>query len=237
MSAKRIRRVFLVLRVLLTALVCKSNREFYDRIAPIYDEVFTSHLVHAEKMLTELLQKYPKDRGVVTVLDLGCGTGALTSRLRTLGFAVIGLDISLDSLRLQKTRDSGVNLVQADLGALPFSDGCAQAALCLGVWRHLDSPEHTMDEVCRLLDQDGCFLVGYFPPKLGGLLTVPGGIVGGILVRIYRALLMPFRYQDSVDLESELRAHRLLTTRFVDVSVIQSGTHSRLLEATRPVTR
>ena len=217
-------------RVLLAALTCRSNRAFYDRIAPIYDEVFTDHLSHADTMLNALANRYPDDRARITVLDLGCGTGVMTRRLRTHGFTVIGLDVSLDSLRLQKREDKKASVVQADLRALPLRDDCMKAVVCLGVWRHVEDPERAIDEVRRVLDQEGRFIVGYFPPKLGGLITVPEGTSGRLLIRIYSALLLPFGYRDNVESKSEHQTLRLMSERFDTVVPLSSGLHSHLLE-------
>lgn len=224
----------MIARVLLCALACRSNRAFYDRIAPIYDKVFTDHLVHVDTMLTRLMKCYPDKRANVTILDLGCGTGILAKKLRAHGFRVIGLDVSLNSLRFQQRGDTRVSVVQADMGALPLRRDCAQAAVCLGVWRHLENPQRAIDEVRRVLNREGRFIVGYFPPKLGGLVNVPDGIIGRLLIRIYHGLLSPFGYRDNVDPKGENQIRQLINERFDSVATLRSGAHSRLLEGSSP---
>ena len=85
-------------RVALAALSERSNQAFYDEIAPIYDQVFVNHRIHAETIL-DLLQEFGVDRDkAALVLDLGCGTGLLSTLLADQGLQVIGLDISFQSL-------------------------------------------------------------------------------------------------------------------------------------------
>ena len=203
---------------------------FYDRIAPIYDEVFTDHLVHADTILGALTESYPDNRGGITVLDLGCGTGVMARRLRAHGFIAIGLDVSLQSLRIHRREIADVPVIQADLEALPLRQDCARVAVCLGVWRHLRHPQRAIDEVRRVLDKEGRFIVGYFPPRLRGLVNVPGGMIGRLLVRIYDVLLSPFGYRDNVDSNIEEQTRRLMGGRFDTVATLKSGPHSHLLD-------
>ena len=50
------------------------------------------------KNITHLLQDYGITEGVL--VDLGCGTGQMTSRLRDKGFSMIGMDLSEDMLTI-----------------------------------------------------------------------------------------------------------------------------------------
>ena len=234
MFARLIRRAHLIARVLLAALVSRSNREFYDRIAPIYDRVFTSHLVNADHMAEMVLESRRQQSGSLLVLDLGCGTGAVARRLNARGLDVVGIDVSLDSLRFLKAREPGARVIQADLNALPLSEGCAQAAVCLGVWRHLEQPERTIDEVRRVLDGRGRLIVGYFPPKLGGLVDVSKGSTRGLLIRMYRTIVPLLGYTDVVDPTMEQRTCRLLSEKFESVRTVPSGHGTRLIDGSMP---
>lgn len=234
MFVRLIRRSRRVARVLLAALVSRSNREFYDRIAPIYDEVFTSHLINADQMVEMVLESHRRHPRSLTVLDLGCGTGAVTRRLIARGLAVVSIDVSLDSLRFLKARESGACVVQADLNALPLAEGCAQTAVCLGVWRHLEQPERTIDEICRVLDGNGRLIVGYFPPKLGGLIDVSRASSGEFLIRMYHAIVSMLGYIDIVDPAIEQRARQLFSEKFENVKPVPSGDRTRLIDSSLP---
>lgn len=55
------------------------------------------------------------------ILDLGCGQGRYTQLLKQLGHRVIGLDYSLELLKLAKTNASHLSLCRGDMLHLPFS--------------------------------------------------------------------------------------------------------------------
>jgi len=57
------------------------------------------------------------------VLDLGCGTGRHMISLIKEGYEIVGMDISLNLLKIAKTRLSGIQLIRADMRRLPFKTG------------------------------------------------------------------------------------------------------------------
>jgi SAM-dependent methyltransferase len=121
---------------LLAALCSKSNQEFYDRVSSIYDQCFVTHKLHAKNMAEMLLDDYKGRENTTLVLDLGCGTGLLSNILVGNGFEVIGVDISLESLRMLQQGESNIYTIQADAALLPFIDGSCNAVVSLGAWRH-----------------------------------------------------------------------------------------------------
>lgn len=93
-----------------------------------------------------------------TVLDLGCGTGALTARLAPHVGKVIGVDRSeamLEAAGLRTRHLDNLELRQGDLSALPVDDGAADAALLILVLTYLDQPELALAEMCRTLAPGG----------------------------------------------------------------------------------
>lgn len=50
----------------------------------------------------------------MTCLDLGCGNGALTAKLRETGLSVIGMDASEELLAIAKTQHSQIEFIQGD---------------------------------------------------------------------------------------------------------------------------
>lgn len=131
MSAKAMTRFWLLLQVAWAALKSRSNQDFYDEIAPVYDKVFYGHRVHAETIARELSGLYAGKEEETLVLDLGCGTGMLSRLLAERGFRVIGLDVSFHSLRILNKRKQ-LPVLQGDAERLPFTDGCLQCVVCLG---------------------------------------------------------------------------------------------------------
>ncbi len=67
-----------------------------------------------------------------TILDIGCGTGALASVLAENGWLVTGADPASGMLRVarRKTKGLGIHFLQADvLDGLPFADGSFYAVI------------------------------------------------------------------------------------------------------------
>jgi SAM-dependent methyltransferase len=72
--------------------------------------------------------------GVRTVLDVGCGDGALSNPLVARGLDVTGVDISAVALRHFRGRG-----VVGDVARLPFADGRFDLVLCTEVLEHLSA--------------------------------------------------------------------------------------------------
>jgi ubiquinone/menaquinone biosynthesis C-methylase UbiE len=153
------------------------------------------------------------------------------------GFRVVGVDISLESLRILQRAHLPVSLIQADAELLPFSDCQFKVLVCLGVWRHLIHMEWALDEICRVLKKDGNFVLGYFPPKLGGLLHISENLWGRVLVKVYNHVVRRFGYCDIAGSDLERKTLQALSKRFENVHKIDSGEHWHLLLASRPHTR
>ena len=218
-------------KVLVAALCSKSNQEFYDRISPIYDQCFVTHKLHASNMAKILLEGYKGREKNTLVLDLGCGTGLLSNILVSKGFEVLGIDISLESLRLLQQRESRINTIQADATLLPFTDGTCHAVVSLGAWRHFSDLRRVIAEVARILKDDGLLIVGYFPPAIGGVVHQGDSHWRQLLVRLYQFLIRKRGYVDHIDLSLEPMTVSWAKDHFEQVSTVDSGDHWRLIIA------
>jgi ubiquinone/menaquinone biosynthesis C-methylase UbiE len=222
-----------ILRLGFVAATSRSTRDFYDRISASYEKIFMDHLVHAEKMISILLEEFAHPT-LAAVLDLACGTGFLTRREQEQGFNTIGLDFSHESLRRLKHGARAFPAIQADAAALPFSSASFEAVTCLGAWRHFPDPQRVMDEIRRVLRPGGIFLVGYFPPKLAGLFSTPRGAMGKAIESLYGWITRLLNYTDRISEESERRILQMLNVRFGSVRRVDSGKDSYVLLATSP---
>jgi ubiquinone/menaquinone biosynthesis C-methylase UbiE len=218
-------------KVLVAALCSKSNREFYDRISPIYDQCFVTHKLHADNMAKILLERFKGPEKNTMVLDLGCGTGLLSKVLASKGFNVLGIDISLESLRLLQQFESRISTIQADATRLPFTDGSCHAVVSLGAWRHFSDIRRVIAEVARILKDDGLLIVGYFPPAIGGVIQQGDSHWHQLLVRLYQFWIRKLGYLDHIDLSLEPITVDLAKGHFEQVSTVDSGEHWRLIIA------
>lgn len=67
----------------------------------------------------EILKKMPQN---ATILDLGCGNGALCNKLNKFGFNVYGIDCSEDAIRTAKEFFPNINFYIMDAESLKFEE-------------------------------------------------------------------------------------------------------------------
>lgn len=72
-----------------------------------------------------------------TLLDVGCGVGALHGLLGPLTAALSGCDVSDESLRCAALRRPGVDYRRSSEGALPFADASHDVVLAVCVFHHV----------------------------------------------------------------------------------------------------
>lgn len=99
-----------------------GSSRLFDRIAPIYGRTFRSQYQH----YLEIYQREPVKLILAdsqSILDIGCGTGAMASALRDSGYQVSGVDASLGMLLQAKKLISpdATSCVLSDVNSgLPF---------------------------------------------------------------------------------------------------------------------
>jgi ubiquinone/menaquinone biosynthesis C-methylase UbiE len=221
----------LLLKLAGIAATSRSTRVFYDRVSPSYELLFTDHLSHIRTMAAVMREEFPHR---IKVLDIACGTGALSRRLEEQGFCVTGLDFSFQSLCQLSQATNTIRLIQADAATLPFGCASFDVVTCMGAWRHFPDPQRVLHEICRVLRRDGIFFVGYFPPKLGGLLSVPAGPFGKAIVFFYGCVMRVLKYNDRTDQEMESQTRRMIELAFTKYRLIQSGESEYLILAESP---
>jgi ubiquinone/menaquinone biosynthesis C-methylase UbiE len=93
------------------------------------------------------------------VLDLGCGDGTRTQCL-TERFAVVGVDISEEQLRLARAAAPEATFIQADFAKLDLPDESYDAITALYSFMHVPRAEHPalFEKILRWLKPGGLFL-------------------------------------------------------------------------------
>lgn len=110
----------------------KRNSEFlFNKIAPIYGLFYHRQ----KKRFSEVLKGIENESDLTsykTILDVGCGTGALSSVLNENGFSVTGIDPAEKMLEIAKrnSKNSDIRFFRADvLKKLPFEDKCFDVSI------------------------------------------------------------------------------------------------------------
>jgi SAM-dependent methyltransferase len=98
-------------------------------------------------------------------IDLGCGTGAFTRRLRPFGLRLAGMDISPGSVAHAKTEAPDIDFLVGDIASTGLADGSQDLVCYSGVLHHITLPQdrvRVLAEGYRLLAPGGR-LFGYDP--------------------------------------------------------------------------
>jgi len=108
------------------------------------------------------------------VLDAGCGAGLGTRILAQAGARrVTGLDASEKTVAEAVRRVGDVaELVAGDLETLPFAPAAFDVAVCFDVVERVEQREQLLDELERVLGEDGILLI-----------SLPGGVEGELTSR------------------------------------------------------
>jgi 2-polyprenyl-3-methyl-5-hydroxy-6-metoxy-1,4-benzoquinol methylase len=116
--------------------------------------------IHAAKGLHELATDVISNRckGRGKVLDLGCGSGAFSKRMQTLGFATTSVDLSLDTFSLNS--ESCEVDFNSDF-AERFSREKFDVIVALEVIEHLENPQHFLRQLKLMANSDTVILVSF----------------------------------------------------------------------------
>lgn len=128
--------------------VTGRQQVLYDHVAHDYDEVFKPHVAeHYLRKRTAVVHELLPSGG--TVLDVGCGTGALAGWIQRAGFDVVGVDASTGMLA--EALEHGVGAVYASYStALPFEDGVFDLSLSVATMHHLETPGRVADTIAEM---------------------------------------------------------------------------------------
>jgi 2-polyprenyl-6-hydroxyphenyl methylase / 3-demethylubiquinone-9 3-methyltransferase len=130
-----------------------STRAFYDAYWPrnVPDPEKTAEHVRA------IVPAGPFKRA----LDAGCGTGVCSKALAEFSQAVIGLDVSFDSLRTAASL-FGSRVCHASLLDLPLPSNSFDLVFCWGVIHHTPNPIRALDELVRVLQPGGTLVLAVY---------------------------------------------------------------------------
>ena len=135
------------------------SRRFFRTAAPRWDRL--KRKVLGDFNPSEVFEPHLQDASVIA--DLGCGTGEMLAGLFDRGKkTLIGVDVSpemLEQARLRLPEGPNLELRIGELEHLPMREREADAALMSMVLYHVPEPEKAIQEVYRVLNPGGVFLL------------------------------------------------------------------------------
>lgn len=133
-----------------------------------------------------VLKSIPKS---ARILDLGCGAGPVLGPLQQAEMSCVGIDYSVDMLHLARANlgAGAVPLVQAECEKIPLPDASVDCIVCLGVISYALSMDGAMQELRRVLKDDGIAIVSY-RNRYNELLLDPPKLIGAMVQKPLRWL-------------------------------------------------
>jgi len=126
-----------------------------ERENNIYKKGRECQISKEEMILFEFLEKFVATKS--RILDIGCGSGEITSKVKEKGYSTTGLDFS--SVAIERAKRGGLDCQVADLDTgIPFDNDTFDAVWAGDVIEHLFDPIFVLKEVSRVLVPGGAFL-------------------------------------------------------------------------------
>src|SRR5262245_52770654 len=91
------------------------------------------------------------------VLDVACGAGYVAAAARDNGADATGVDFSAIQIQLARQIYPGIEFIEGDAEALPFTDGAFDAVLNSFGMPHVPNPDRAAAEAHRVLKSSGRF--------------------------------------------------------------------------------
>ncbi|MBF0570841.1 MAG: methyltransferase domain-containing protein [Candidatus Omnitrophica bacterium] len=139
----------------------KIQRAF-SQSAGQYDLHSSLHREIADKLFSQVIQESKPS----ALLDVGCGTGYLTGKLKDFfpQSLVIGLDFAQGMLEASRLKHENITWILADGNNLPFSKGRFDIVVSNLAYQWAEDLSHAFSEAKRVLASNGvfaCTLFGY----------------------------------------------------------------------------
>lgn len=135
-----------------------DNRRYYEEFSASYERHrHDGYHAFIDELEAEIAGRYLAESA--TLLEAGCGTGLVLSRLRPRARQVFGVDLSRGMLAQARRRE--LEVVQASVTSLPFADASFDLVCSFKVLAHVEAIERAIAEMARVL-RPGGYLVAEF---------------------------------------------------------------------------
>jgi len=136
------------------------SKKSFNKQAEIYDSTYYGS--YARGAYEYLLNKM-NELNFNNILDVGCGTGKMLSRIIQIKgdkINVYGLDISEEMLKKADSRlGKKVTLIHGNSDNIPLDSDLFNIVICNYSFHHYPDPEKVIDEMRRVLKKEGKLLI------------------------------------------------------------------------------
>lgn len=167
----------------------ERSRNYFDKKSVNYFDTFDGKF--CSLMYDDVIQQIKKQL-FESVLDIGCGTGAMLSMIISDYKDVQACGIDLSEKMIQKSAEllgQRVKLVVGDSDNLPWVDNSFDLVVCNSSFHHFPEPLKVLEEIKRVLKPNGRIIIAdpwWSEPKrflINSFLRSPVNFLGD--VRIY----------------------------------------------------
>jgi len=141
-----------------------ANRDYYDSFSQRYEQHRGSNDPGGyHELLDELESEFVKRFGAGRdILEVGCGTGLILSRISSFAQSAKGVDLSPGML--EKARQRGLDVVEASATSLPFADASFDVTCSFKVLAHVPDIAKALSEMARVTRPGGHVIAEFYNP-------------------------------------------------------------------------
>ncbi len=136
------------------------NQRYYDDFSTHYDHG-RDQGYHAliDRLEAELVIEHAQG---ARVLEVGCGTGLVLSKVADIAGHAVGVDLSRGMI--EKAHSRGLSVVRGSATALPFADDVFDVVYSFKVLAHVPGIEAALAEIARVTKPGGIMLLEFYNP-------------------------------------------------------------------------
>lgn len=197
------------------------SRAAFNEQAASYDEGMQGS--HARALYPHILEEAKRSLAgvrVPRVLDVGCGTGALSEQLLAVmpDCRLTGIDLSSAMVERARIRLAAkAEVIEGDAERLPFRDESFDLVVCNDSFHHYPDPDRAAFQIWRVLRRGGTLVMGdaWQPAPARSIMNA----------------WMPFSHEGDVRIYSEAELRLILGAWFQHVDWRRIGTTACLVVA------
>ncbi|HUW63384.1 MAG TPA: class I SAM-dependent methyltransferase [Spirochaetia bacterium] len=145
----------------------EQSARTFNRLANSYDTTYYGkHSGNLHNVVLQKIRIFPHN----TILDVGCGTGSLLSKIpQGNDTKLYGIDLSPAMIKVARDKlDRDVELKAGDSEHLPWTDASFDIVCSSDSFHHYPQPEKVLREMKRVLKLNGHIVIGdlWYPSPL-----------------------------------------------------------------------